>query len=432
MNRIIILIIALIFLNQCSFNENSRIWKDKENKLEAQKNIKKVFLEDKKITTEFNQELKLDLSIIKFNNKITDNENNYGSQNYEGLIDKIGNYKFSKFEDINQLNFKPIFLEDGLIFFDKKGAIIRYNDKTKVLWKQNHYSKSEKKLRPKLDFIQDGENLLITDSIAKYYSVNINSGELNWSKNNIYPFNSDIKKHKNKIFVIDYKNTLRCFNISDGNECWNLKTEDSFTISNSKFSLIVINDKVIFSNSIGDITAVDIETGVIIWQLPTQSSSIINETYNFKISKLVSDGNSIIFSNNKNEFHSIDVKTGTINWINEINSNITPIITENLIFTVSNEGYLIVIEKNNGNIIRVTDLFKNYKLKKRKNINPVGFVIGNTNLYLTNTDGKMIVVDLSLGDIKKIEKISGDFISRPFIFNQNLFVIRNGSIIQYN
>jgi outer membrane protein assembly factor BamB len=431
-NRIIILIIALTFLNQCSLNENSRIWKDKEKKLEAQKNIKKVFLEDKKITTEFNQELKLDLSIIKFNNKITDKENNYGSQNYEGLIDKIGNYKFSKFEDINQLNFKPIFLEDGLIFFDKKGSIIRYNDKTKVLWKQNHYSKSEKKLRPKLDFIQDGENLLITDSIAKYYSVNINSGELNWSKNNIYPFNSDIKKHKNKIFVIDYKNTLRCFNISDGNECWNLKTEDSFTISNSKFSLIVINDKVIFSNSIGDITAVDIETGVIIWQLPTQSSSIINETYNFKISKLVSDGNSIIFSNNKNEFHSIDVKTGTINWINEINSNITPIITENLIFTVSNEGYLIVIEKNNGNIIRVTDLFKNYKLKKRKNINPVGFVIGNTNLYLTNTDGKMIVVDLSLGDIKKIEKISGDFISRPFIFNQNLFVIRNGSIIQYN
>ena len=424
-----------LFNNHCTLGRNRCqcfVSDDKENKLETQKNIKKVFVEDKKITTEFNQELKLDLSKIKFNDKITEDKNNYGSQNYEGLINKIGNYKFSKFEDINQLNLKPIFLDDGLIFFDKKGSIIRYNDKSKILWKKNHYSKSEKKLRPKLDFVQDGENLLITDSIAKYYSVNINSGELNWSKNSIYPFNSYIKKYKNKFFVIDYKNTLRCYNVNDGNECWNLKTEDSFTISSSKFSLIVINDKVIFSNSIGDITAVDIETGVIIWQLPTQSSSIINETYNFKISKLVSDGNSIIFSNNKNEFHSIDVKTGTINWINEINSNITPIITGNLIFTVSNEGYLIVIEKNKGNIIRVTDLFNNYKLKKRKNIKPVGFVIGKTNLYLTNTDGKMIVADLSLGNIKKIEKISGDFISRPFIFNQNLFVIRNGSIIQYN
>ena len=432
MNRIIILVIALILLNNCSLSDKSRIWKKGEDKLESQKNFKKVFEEDKKIETEFNQELKLDLSSIIPNNKISDNKNNYGSQKYDGLTIKSGNYRFSKFADVNQLNFKPIFLDDGLIFFDNKGSIIRFNSNQKVLWKKNHYSKSEKKLRPKLNFVLDGENLLVFDSIAKYYSVNINSGELNWSKNNIYPFNSDIKKHKNKVFVIDYKNTLRCYNISNGNECWNLKTEDSFTISNSKFSLIVINDKVIFSNSIGDITAVDIETGVIIWQLPTQSSSIINETYNFKISKLVSDGNSIIFSNNKNEFHSIDVKTGTINWINEINSNITPIITGNLIFTVSNEGYLIVIEKNKGNIIRVTNLFKYYKLKERKKIKPVGFAIGNTNLYLTNTDGKMIVVDLNLGAVKRVEKVSGDFISRPFIVNDNIFVIKNGSIIQYN
>jgi len=431
-NRIIILIIALFFLNHCSLSENSRIWKDKEKKLESQKNIKKVFLEDKKIETEFNQELKLDLSSIIPNNKISDNKNNYGSQKYDGLTIKSGNYKFSKFADVNQLNFKPIFLNDGLIFFDNKGSIIRFNNNQKVLWKTNHYSKSEKKLRPKLNFVLDGENLLVFDSIAKYYSIDINTGELNWSMNNIYPFNSDIKKHKNKIFVIDYKNTLRCFKVNDGSECWNFKTEESFTISNSKFSLIIINDMVIFSNSIGDITAIDIKTGLITWQLPTQSSSIINETYNFKISKLFSDGNSIIFSNNKNEFHSIDVKTGTINWINEINSNITPIITGNLIFTVSNEGYLIVIEKNKGNIIRVTDLFKYYKLKERKKIKPVGFAIGNTNLYLTNTDGKMIVVDLNLGVVKRVEKVSGDFISRPFIVNDNIFVIKNGSIIQYN
>jgi outer membrane protein assembly factor BamB len=74
-----------------------------------------------------------------------------------------------------------------------------------------------------------------------------------------------------------------------------LPTENSFTISNSKFSLIIVDDMVIFSNSIGDITAVDIETGLIVWQLPTQSSNIINETYGFKISQLVSDGKSIFF-----------------------------------------------------------------------------------------------------------------------------------------
>ena len=276
------------------------------------------------------------------------------------------------------------------------------------------------------------EDLLVADNIAKYYSVNINSGQINWSKNSTYPFNSEIKKNKNKIFVVDYKNTLRCYNIEDGSECWNLQTENSFTISNSKFSLIIIDDMVIFSNSIGDITSVDTETGSIIWQLPTQSSSIINETYNFKISKLVSDGKSIFFSNNRNEFYSVDVKTGVRNWINDINSNLTPIIIGNLLFTVSNDGFLYVVEKNEGNIVRINDLYINYKIKKRKDIKPVGFSVGNSKLFLTSTDGKMIIVDLNLGKVIGVEKIAGNFTSRPFIFNQSLFIIRNGSIIQYN
>ena len=44
----------------------------------------------------------------------------------------------------------------------------------------------------------------------------------------------------------------------------------------------------------------------------------------------------------------------------------------------------------------------------------------------------MIVVDLNLGKVISLEKVAVNFTSRPFIFNQSLFVIRNGSIIQYN
>ena len=432
MNKLIFTFIVLFFLNNCSFNENHRIWKDKENKLETDKKITKVFAEENISVSEFNRDLKLDLSSIKINNKKNENQNNLGLQNYKGELAKIGNFKFSKLEEINQLDFEPIFLKNGIIFFDKKGSIIRYDNNQKVIWKKNHYSKSEKKLKPKLNFLVDGQNLLVTDSIAKYYSVNISTGELNWSNNNDYPFNSNIKKHKDKIFVIDYKNTLRCFKIKDGSECWNLQTEDSFTISNIKYSLIILNDNVIFNNSIGDITAVDIETGLITWQLPTQSSSIINETYNFKTSKLVSDGNSVFFSNNKNQFYSIDLKTGTTNWINEVNSNVKPILVGNLIFTISNEGYLYLIDKYKGNIVRITDLFMNYKDKKRKNIYPIGFVIGDKNVFLTNSDGKMIIARIEDGKIIKIEKVSGGLVSEPFIFNNNLYVVRNGSIVQYN
>ena len=431
MNKLIFNLILFFFINNCSFNENSKIWQDKKKNLEKNENIIKVLTKEEKVVSEFNKGLKIDLSTIK-TSKLIENQNNFGSQNYKGQLIKSGNFKFSKLEEINQLDFKPIFLKNGIIFFDKKGSIIRFDKNQKVIWKKNYYSKSEKKLNPKLNFYLDNQNLLVADSIAKYYSININSGKLNWSKNNAYPFNSNIKRFKNKIFIVDYKNTLRCYKIKDGSECWNLQTEESFTISNIKFSLIISNDNIIFSNSIGDITAVDIETGLISWQLPTQNSSITNETYKFKISKLVSDGKSIFFSNNKNEFYSIDLKTGATNWINEINSNIKPILVGNLIFSISNEGYLYLIDKNKGNILRITDLFVNYKDKKRKNINPIGFAIGDKNLFLTNSDGNMIVAGIEDGNIIKIEKISGGVVSEPFIFNNSLYVVRNGSILQFN
>jgi hypothetical protein len=45
----------------------SRIWNDKEEKIENQ-NIKKLFAKEEKKITEFNPDLKLDLSKLKFNN----------------------------------------------------------------------------------------------------------------------------------------------------------------------------------------------------------------------------------------------------------------------------------------------------------------------------------------------------------------------------
>ena len=78
MNRLVILLIALFFINNCSLNENSRIWKDKEKKLTTQSKLKKVFAEDKIEVQEFNQRLNLDLSLIKTNKKFIDNQNNFG------------------------------------------------------------------------------------------------------------------------------------------------------------------------------------------------------------------------------------------------------------------------------------------------------------------------------------------------------------------
>ena len=63
-----------------------------------------------------------------------------------------------------------------------------------------------------------------------------------------------------------------------------------------------------------------------------------------KNSDLISDEGSIYFSNNKNEFFSLDERTGIIKWKQTLNSNLRPTYADGLVFTVTLEGYLVVID----------------------------------------------------------------------------------------
>ena len=143
----------------------------------------------------------------------------------------------------------------------------------------------------------------------------------------------------------------------------------------------------------GDISSVDINSGELIWQTPTQSNLVLDESFFLKTSDIIADKDTIYFSNNKNKFFSLDIRTGTLNWEQKVNSNLRPTLIDNYIFTVSLEGYLIIIEKNSGNIIRITDSFKNFKIKKRNKIKPTGFIVGKDNVYLSTNHGRLLILD---------------------------------------
>ena len=430
MIRIFIFFLLSLILTNCSLNEDSKIW-NKKNKIKADKNIKIIFDEKKIVYKELNNNVNLNLSKIDIKNRILDDKNNFGVQNYSGKLKKIKNYKFSKFKYKNKIDFTPLFLKDGIIFFDSKGSIIRFDNNQKIIWKKNYYSKFEKKNNPKLSFALYKKKIIVSDNLSNIFMINLENGNLIWKKKNDYPFNSEIKTVDDRFFVIDLKNVLRCFFIEDGSECWNYETEKALTITNAKNSLFTFENAVYFINNLGDLTAVDTSTGNLLWQLPTQSSDIINITYNFKNSKLVSEGESIFFSNNKNEFYSIDLKNGAINWINNISSSLTPILIKDFIITVSDNGYLFVVDKERGNIIKIKDIYKIYKDKQRKKIKPIGFSISQDKIYLTNNDGKLIILELKTGNVLKVEKISQNILSKPFLYNNYLFIIKNGAVVQY-
>ena len=423
MNKFFLYLFLLLILSSCGIGN-----KEVEDQNE---NSKIIFEKSKPIEKELNSNLKIKLNkLTKGETFLGNNTNSAGNINFETNFNKTLSYKFSAIKEFNFNQPELIFTNDeSIVFFDGKGSIFKINKDLKEIWKVNHYTKKEKKLKPIIYFAQTDKKIIVADNLSKIYLINLNDGNLIKSIESSTGFNSNIKVSNDKFFVVDFENTIRCFSTKDGLELWNFDTENPFIKSKKKLSLVTKGELVFFINNIGDLTALNINNGSLFWQTPTQSNLIYQDAFTLEISDLVFANDSIYFSNNKNELFSIDARTGIVNWKQTVNSSLTPTIIENLVFAVSNEGYLFIIDNKKGNIIRITNMLKNIKNKKNK-IKPSGFVIARNKIYLSLNNGRLIKADVTTGIEENVFKISNSKILRPKIFGDKMYLLKNNAIIK--
>ena len=423
MNKIFLFFIIIFFSSGCDLSRKEII--------EEKNNSKIIFEKPKVIVKEFNPKLSIKLSsLTKGEPFLSNNTNRVGNLNLKSDFNKISSYKFSKIKDFESNQPQLFFTNDeGIVFFDGKGSIFKINKNLNEIWKVNNYSKREKKLKPIIYFAQIDKKLIVADNLSRIYLIDIENGNLIKTIENNTGFNSNIKISNNKFLIVDFDNNIRCFSIKDGSEIWNFNTDNPFIKSKKKLSLVIKDEIVFFINSVGDLTALDLNNGSLFWQTPTQSNLIYQDAFTLENSDLVYSNESIFFSNNKNELFSIDSKTGIVKWKQFVNSSLAPTVTENLLFSVSNEGFLFVIDNKSGNIIRITNLLKNTKNKKNK-IKPTGFIIANSKIYLSLNNGRLIKTDIKSGIEENIFKISNSKILRPNIYGDKMYLLTKNAIIK--
>ena len=426
-----IIIILFLFSYSCSFDKKTSLWKEKP--ITENENIKIIFKNNENLIKQINSNLKIKIVSKSFNKSFVNNlNNNNGYINYNGNLKKLRKYKFSNIENFDKTESEIIVYNQSLIFFDNKGNLLKFNDKSKLEWKKNFYTKAEKKLGPILSMSLSDNILIVADNLAKYYAIDIVTGNLIWEKRNSSSFNSQIKILNDKFYIVDYQNILRCFKVSSGEELWKIQTENSFIKSRKKLSLALSNDKIFFNNYIGDISSVNINTGEMIWQTPTQKSSVYEDSFLLETSDVVLNNGQIFLSNNRNEFFSINQENGFINWETSVNSSIRPTIIDNLIFTITSNGFLVLLDKNTGKVIRSTFIFNQIKKNKLKNVKPTGFIVGLNNIYLSTDKGYLIIIDIESGKSNSVIKIAGGKILRPYISSNDLYIIKSNSVIKFD
>ena len=433
----VISLIFIVIITSCSLDEKSGLWTKRQKVVQEQMKLIKLTVSDDILDKEFNSKLQ-----IKFKKKGKTGENwlssdknlsnLVGHMNFNGEVNKSSKFKFKKVIKRKLLEPDLIITNNFVVFYNNNGSILKFDKGSKLQWKTKVYNKKERNGVLNVSLALSNKVIYVADNLGRFYSLDINTGKIIWKKFNESTFNSQLKIIDNKMLVIDSNNTLWCFSTKDGSSLWSVKTQGTLIKSLKKLSMVIYKDSVIFSNSIGDLSRVDLENGELIWQSPTQNNLLTNETDFLKSSDLVLYKNTIYISNNNNEFYSIDADSGIINWIQNVNSYLRPIIIEDLIFTISKKGYLIVINSNKGEIIRSTYLLSGFKKKLKRKISFEGFIIASNNIYTTTNNGRLFVYKILDGKLKQIYKIGKFRLSEPFINNDNLYIIKSNSIVVLN
>ncbi len=433
-----ILIFSLsIILLECSFDTKTGIWIDKPKQKAANVALIKLSDDQNKFKKELNPGLTINIkSKAKTNKKWIMSGLNYSNLIFHlklnGQIDKFSKYKFDKIPS-STVKENPLIIEKNyFITVGEKGSIIKFVDRKKVQWNRNIYSKKEKKKIEGISLALSKDKLYAIDNLGKYYAIDAGSGKVIWVKRHDALFNSQIKIYKDKIYAVDSNNMINCFSTADGKRIWKFETPSTFIKTSKKLSVIVTPSSVLFSNTAGDIAKININNGELNWFIPTQNTLIQHETNFLETSDIVLFKKNIFFSNNFSKLYSLNLDSGILNWILNINSNLRPILIDNFLFTISQEGYLIVIDNIEGKIIRSNYILDKFKAKQRKKLFMQGFLIASDKAYITTNLGYLIICSVSTGKVEKMSKLSNSQLSEPTISNNHLYVLTNKSLFISN
>ena len=442
MNKINYLIISFFLINNCSFDNKTGIWTGSDQITKKENNSKQ--------NTEFifkKQNIKIseiDLSTeqtIKIDKPKNYNEWSQRYQNKSNNINNVtflneGNYqKLSKISN-SRVNKNILVYKNNLFFSDSRGNIGAFSlRENKLLFKYNFYKKKLKKIKKEIKLLVKENTIIAVDNFGYIYSIDYKQKKIVWAKNFLIPFRSNLKIINETLFVSDEKNKVILINIKNGNKIDELYTQPSQAVSDFESNLAVDNNNNLLFMS----------TSGILYSLNFINNKSINWIINFKQeSEIIYKGNPIIVSNDKiiisskDNISLINVNGAKI-WDLNIKSNLSPIVSGNTIFTVNKDNYLILINKNTGQIIfskniysLITEEFQKNLKRKIKKISHI-YLTGNK-LLLISENSYFIELNLkkiiNINSIKKNPfKISSDVI---FYDKKMVFINKSNRIYKVN
>ena len=426
------LILSLIFLNNCSFDNKTGVWKEHNKaiieKAKSKQKIEKIFkkneifdqeTESKDIVIISEKEENRDWS--EYNFVESNNVSHLEYQNNKNRIfksKKIGKKKYS----IENIDSEPLVLKDNIIFADLSGNVYNYStQRKKLVWKFNFYKKKFKNIPIKINLKIILNNLIASDSLGYFYNINIDTGQLIWAKNQGVPLTSEIKSYSEKIFLLNQDNKFYIFEKNNGKKILDFETFPVILKKNNKQTLALDSRyNLYFVTSGGQVFSLNYQDYKINWLINIADSS--DEFGLFYSSPIIVKDNSVYLSSSQSTM-SIDSFAGKTNWEIPFGTRIRPVISNRFIFLVSKEGFILNIDLRTGKIVWSKKLFTSKETNLKKMGEVTSLLLISDQLFFTTKNGYFFFVNYENGEIINYAKVAKGFYSRPAVADGKIYII---------
>lgn len=365
----------------------------------------------------------------------SDNKKNKEISNISKL--PFNNYKNINFQKyIRKKSFKIldlIIVDNNIVFIDKNSVVFLLDQNLKILKKIKLYKRKEIKDYDFIAFLsisKSKKNLLITDSLGGITAIDIKNLNLKWQKKLLVPFVTKAENYGQDVYCLNINSKIFSLDVNSGNVNWSFETASKISKSINSYKILINNNKLIFSNDYGELYAFDLLKKNLIWSKSLDNKKINLKNINFEMGKILYFQDNIFINSNYGNALSININSGYINWSKEILSKYNSFIYKNYIMYLDEDDYFYIAKINDGKTQYKINLKKYIKTKDIKDeFENAIFFLDNKfiNIFIKNN-----LFKINLNNLKKIDVSKNSLkIKKYFYFKKNFLIFHDDGLILY-
>lgn len=279
----------------------------------------------------------------------------------------------------------------------------------------------------------DGNKIYITTGFGVVVAAQTADGAKIWERNLGMPLRIAPTVADGKVFVQSADNHFFALDAADGEIMWDYDTamENTTIMGGAMAAYSKSADMVITGFSNGEAQAFGASIGTPLWSTDlVENSYAYSSTFlhTIKASPII-DGDVVYLLGSADVFTAINMRTGAPKWQKKIGGTLTPLLSGNTLFAVTNSNELIAVDKENGNVLWATALDLG---KKPAKITVHAPVMLNSRLVVALSDGNVLTYDPQTGkQLSKVD-IDEDLVASPIAAGGYvIFTTANAKIVAY-